>query len=58
MKETEGQGRALDKEQYPPVAESPAEKLEDKPPASGSLIPGAESAESEEVKKEVNPNTE
>ena len=36
---------------------SPSEKLEGVKP-SGSLIPGAENPESEEIKSEVNPNTE
>jgi len=36
---------------------SPSEKLEKKQP-TGSLIPGAENPESEEIKNEVNPNTE
>ena len=57
MNETEGQGRALDGEQYPPVEEGPAQKLEEKP-LTGPLIPGAENTLSEEIKKEINPNTE
>ena len=36
---------------------SPSEKLKDVKP-SGSLIPGAQNPESEEIKSEVNPNTE
>lgn len=36
---------------------SPSEKLEDVKP-SGSLVPGAQNPESEEIKKEINPNTE
>jgi len=36
---------------------SPSEKLEGVTP-TGSLIPGAENPESEEIKDEVNPNTE
>ncbi|MGB7924694.1 MAG: hypothetical protein WCF57_15740 [Pyrinomonadaceae bacterium] len=40
----------------PVVEESPSEKLEDRPP--GEQIPGAQNPESEEIKKEVNPNTE
>ncbi len=36
---------------------SPTEKLEDQKP-TGSLVPGAENPESEEIKSEVNPNTE
>ncbi|HEX8475810.1 MAG TPA: hypothetical protein VF666_17425 [Pyrinomonadaceae bacterium] len=37
--------------------QSPAEKLQDSNVA-GSLIPGAENPESDEIKREVNPNTE
>ena len=44
-------------EQKPEQEESPAEKLEVNPP-TGSLIPGAENPESEEIKEEINPNTE
>lgn len=36
---------------------SPSEKLENVKP-SGSLIPGAQNPESDEIKDEVNPNTE
>jgi hypothetical protein len=43
--------------QKPEAKESPAEKLEVNPP-TGSLIPGTENPESEEIKKELNPNTE
>lgn len=43
-------------EHKPVVEESPTEKLEDKQP--GSQIPGAQNPESEEIKKEINPNTE
>lgn len=41
----------------PEAVESPAEKLESNPP-TGSLIPGTENPESEEIKQERNPNTE
>jgi hypothetical protein len=44
-------------EQKPEIEESPSEKLEGTPPP-GSLIPGTENPESEEIKKEENPNTE
>jgi hypothetical protein len=44
-------------ETKPVPEESPSEKLEGEPP-TGSLIPGTENPESEEIKKEVNPNTE
>lgn len=37
--------------------ESPAEKLEANPP-TGSLVPGTENPESEEIKQERSPNTE
>lgn len=36
---------------------SPSQKLENVKP-SGSLVPGAQNPESEEIKSEVNPNTE
>ena len=43
--------------QHPRVEQSPGEKLSgDKPLASP--VPGAQSAESDEVKAEVRPNTE
>ena len=44
-------------EQKPEREESPSEKLEGTLPP-GSLIPGTENPESEEIKNEVNPNTE
>jgi hypothetical protein len=44
-------------EQHPRVEMSPGEKLSDNKPLA-SPVPGAESAESDEIKKEVNPNTE
>jgi hypothetical protein len=44
-------------EQKPKQEESPAEKLEENPP-TGSLIPGSENPESEEIKEEKSPNTE
>ena len=44
-------------EQQPATEPSPSEKLEGVTP-TGSLIPGAENPESDEIKKEVNPNTE
>ena len=44
-------------EPKPKQEESPAEKLEENPPA-GSLIPGPENPESEEIKDEKSPNTE
>ena len=39
------------------ASKSPSEKLEKETPL-GSLTPGAENAESREVKKEIKPNTE
>lgn len=36
---------------------SPAEKLEENKPL-GSLVPGAENDESQEIKNEIKPNTE
>jgi hypothetical protein len=44
-------------EQHPRVERSPGEKLSDEQPLA-SPVPGAQSAESDEIKKEVNPNTE
>jgi len=44
-------------EQQPKQEESPSEKLEMNPP-TGSLVPGAENPESEEIKEERSPNTE
>ena len=49
MSENEQQGTAR--------AESPSEKLETETP-TGSLVPGAENPESQEIKHEINPNTE
>jgi hypothetical protein len=37
---------------------SPSEKLQEDDNPTGSLIPGAQNPESEEIKKEINPNTE
>lgn len=57
MIENEGQatGRTGDENSLP---ESPADKLENKPPTTGSLTPGAENPESEEIKGERSPNSE
>ncbi len=57
MEEKEEQSENPGSEQKPVPEESPSEKLEGEPP-TGSLIPGSENPESEEIKKEVNPNTE
>lgn len=51
------QGENLSTDQKPKQEESPAEKLEMNPP-TGSLVPGAENPESEEIKVERSPNTE
>ena len=57
MNVNQGQSRASDQEEKPKVEESPSEKLEDEKP-TGSLVPGAENPESEEIKQEKNLNTE
>jgi hypothetical protein len=56
MSETEGQKRAAEETNTLEI-ESPSQKLEGQPPA-GSPVPGAENPDSEEIKSEVNPNTE
>ncbi|MGB9181771.1 MAG: hypothetical protein WCB68_21250 [Pyrinomonadaceae bacterium] len=57
MSENEGQARAEGAGEKPAVEESPSEKLEEKK-VTDSLIPGAQNPDSEEIKQEVNPNTE
>ena len=57
MEENVGQSENAGGEQKPTPEESPSEKLEGDPP-TGSLIPGPENPDSEEIKNEVNPNTE
>jgi hypothetical protein len=57
MEENNMQSESSGDEQKPKREESPAEKLEVNPP-EGSLIPGAENPESEEIKEEKNLNTE
>ncbi len=57
MEENVEQSENTGGEQKPATEESPSEKLEGTPP-TGSLIPGSENPESEEIKNEVNPNTE
>lgn len=52
----EGQG-TLTNEADDPLAGSPSEKLRDETPP-GEMRAGAQNPESEEVKKEINPNTE
>jgi hypothetical protein len=54
---TDQEGNVMSKNQEARVEASPAEKLEDQQP-TGSLTPGAENPESEEIKTEINPNTE
>lgn len=57
MEENEGQARAVNNEGTAQTESSPSEKLEENPP-TGSLVPGAQNPESEEIKDEKNPNTE
>lgn len=57
MSETENLEKAWGGETLPSEMESPDEKLEGQPPA-GSTPPGVENPESEEIKQEINPNTE
>lgn len=57
MEAKEGQSENVSGDEKQTPEESPSEKLEGDPP-TGSLIPGPENPESEEIKKEVNPNTE
>ncbi|HEX8176924.1 MAG TPA: hypothetical protein VF543_17675 [Pyrinomonadaceae bacterium] len=55
MSENQKQNVAVGQAKEEPV--SPSEKIEQNKPL-GSLVPGAENVESEEIKKEINPNTE
>ena len=57
MNVNQGQGTASDEDQKPKTEESPSEKLEKEKP-TGSLIPGAENPDSDEIKREKNLNTE
>jgi hypothetical protein len=57
MMEENKQSENSSDEQQPKQEESPSEKLEMNPP-TGSLVPGAENPESEEIKEERSPNTE
>jgi hypothetical protein len=57
MNNDEKQNETPDEEQTPTAELSPSEKLEGVRP-SGSLVPGAQNPESEEIKNEINPNTE
>lgn len=54
---SEQEGRAVAPGVAEEPVESPSEKLEDGKPV-GSTVPGAQNPESDEVKKEINPNTE
>lgn len=53
-KNQEYNGTAQQREEAP---QSPTDKLEENKPL-GSLVPGAENRESEEIKNEIKPNTE
>jgi hypothetical protein len=57
MNEKLGQSARKSDEQKPKLEESPSEKLEGDPP-TGSLVPGSENPESEEIKEEKSPNSE
>ena len=57
MEENIGKSEERGDEQKPEQVESPSEKLEENPP-TGSLIPGSENPESEEIKDEKSPNSE
>ena len=50
--------RENNNEEQSGVELSPTDKLEGVSPDTGSLVPGAQNPESEEIKKEINPNTE
>ncbi|HKC65408.1 MAG TPA: hypothetical protein VKB86_17330 [Pyrinomonadaceae bacterium] len=56
MNKDERQDESVNEEQSTSEL-SPSEKFKDVKP-SGSLIPGAQNPESEEIKSEINPNTE
>jgi hypothetical protein len=58
MKEEERENEENTDEQQPGLELGPTEKIEGVSPDTGSLIPGAQNPESEEIKKEINPNTE
>jgi hypothetical protein len=57
MNENDKRDKPISEERKPEAELSPAEKLENKKPDS-SRIPGAQNPASEEIKKEINPNTE
>ncbi len=58
MIEEQATRRASEQEEKPASEQSPSEKLEGEKTGTGSLIPGAENPESEEIKSEKSPNTE
>ncbi|HEX8136612.1 MAG TPA: hypothetical protein VF544_03385 [Pyrinomonadaceae bacterium] len=59
MVEDQAYGRASEQKEEEPAAEqSPSEKLEGDKTGTGSLVPGAENPDSEEIKQEKSPNTE
>jgi hypothetical protein len=58
MVEDQAYGRASEQEEEPASEQSPSEKLEGDKTGTGSLVPGAENPESEEIKQEKSPNTE
>ena len=57
MSTNQGQGKALNEEEDQGDKKSPSEKLQDRVPI-GSQVPGSEKPGSEEVKREISPNTE
>ena len=57
MHENDKRDKPISEEQKSVAELSPDEKLENKKPDS-SRIPGAQNPASEEIKKEINPNTE
>jgi hypothetical protein len=57
MSDNEATAKAVQDEEKTEAEKSPAEKLEGEKP-TGSLIPGAENPESQEIKRERSPNSE
>jgi hypothetical protein len=58
MVEDQAYGRAAEQTEKPEAEKSPSEKIEGDKSGTGSLIPGAENPESDEIKQEKSPNTE
>jgi hypothetical protein len=58
MVEDQAYGRAPEQQEEQAAEQSPSEKLEGDKTGTGSLVPGAENPESEEIKQEKSPNTE